>query len=301
MLKEKREVLQGVMSIFEIVVSVTSFVIAAWIRNLFSINYLYSKDYTIIILSIIPIWYMLFRMTNLSRFQRTKGFTLYFMEYLFVVSIGTAILFVFVGMFKLASISRLVLLVFAPLCFILLFLSKIFIYKILSIRTKKEQSTRNLLIIADNDSEYFIDQVLQNNFLGYCIKVIITDSEKIIEKYILDHTVLPTIIDIKKFIEIESIDEVVYCKLDFNEAEVKNLIYACEEIGVVFQLQSQLFSMVKIKAHINYFGETPFLTFANTPSSYAMLKIKSIFDFSFALFVITLASPFFLVIAILIS
>lgn len=301
MLKEKKEVIQAVLSIFEIFVSIMSFVIAAWLRNLFSIDYLYSKDYIIILLSIVPVWYILFRMTNLSRFQRSSGFTIYFMEYLFVVSIGTAILFVFVGMFKLGTISRLVLLVFAPICFVLLFLSKVLIFKIMSFRTKNEQSTRNLLIIADDNSEFFIDQVLQNHILGYKVRVIITDSEKITDKYIIEHTVLPSIIDIKKFIEIEAIDEVVYCKLDFNEKEVKNLIYACEEIGVVFQLQSQLFSMVKIKAHVNYFGETPFLTFANTPSSYAMLKLKFIFDFLFALSVILITSPFFIIIAILIK
>jgi len=297
MIKEKKEVFQGLMSIFEIGISILALAIAAWVRNLFSLSYLYTKDYIIILLSIVPLWYVLFKMTNLSRFQRTKGYTLYFMEYLFVVSIGTAILFLLVGMLKLGSISRLVLLVFAPIDFTILFLSKILIYKILTEYSNNSTGSRNLLIIADDNSDFFIDQVIQNNILGYSIRVIITDSEKITDKYIMEYSVLPTIIDIKKFIEIESIDEVVYCKSDFNEIEVKNLIYACEEIGVVFQLQSQLFSMAKIKAHINYFGETPFLTFANTPSSYVQLKLKSIFDFCFALVVIIVLSPILIIIA----
>ncbi len=52
---------------------------------------------------------------------------------------------------------------------------------------------------------------------------------------------------------------------------------------------------------MNYFGNTPFLSFTNTPSDFVKLKIKKVFDFIFSFFLLLMISPIFLTIAILIK
>jgi exopolysaccharide biosynthesis polyprenyl glycosylphosphotransferase len=94
---------------------------------------------------------------------------------------------------------------------------------------------------------------------------------------------------------------VIYCKNQINQNSLKGLIHDCEEVGVVFRMQSQLFSKSATKARLNHFGDTPFLTFNNTPSDHFAYQVKNVFSVLVAFFVLLIWSPVMLAISILIK
>ena len=76
---------------------------------------------------------------------------------------------------------------------------------------------------------------------------------------------------------------------------------ACQEVGVVFRLNSQLINMTASPSEIHHFDSIPFITYHNKPSNEFALSWKYVFDFTFSLFVIVLWMPIFIIIGIMIK
>ena len=84
----------------------------------------------------------------------------------------------------------------------------------------KGYNSRNVVIIADDSSEPFIERILENKEWGYILKYIITNSSKLYKKYKDIVNVHPENVSLPNLIDINVIDEVIYCK---NEIDQKNL------------------------------------------------------------------------------
>lgn len=302
MIREREKTIETLIGFGDICLTITSLLIAYVISkssNLYSL--LQNREYIVIILMIIPTWYVLLNLSNQNKIHRVKTVSLLFIDYLIVITSGLGIIFLAVFAFKLESISRIVIFSFGLINFIVLFSLKILTLYLFKRYREKGYNSKNLMIIADESSEDLIQALIDNTFWGYIIKVIITDSEPITNKYIHQHTVLPNNTNIDKFIELETIDEIIYCKKDIVPDEVRKLVYSCQEIGVVFRLKSQIYSMIASKSYMSYLDETPFFTFSKTPTDYFGLKIKVLFDFLFAFVVLLLFLPFFILIGIIIK
>jgi len=302
MIREKEQVINNVVGAADVIITIISFIIAFNIGDyIFDDRLIFSTQYYIILLLIIPTWLVLLQLSDLKRLHRVKPYSVILLEYTIVVAIGLSMLFLFMFILKLEWISRLVIGLFGVIDLFLLYFLKIILYKVFKYYRRKGYNTRNIIIIADDSSDIFIERVINNTYWGFQVIGIITDSDRISGKYGDRFRIFPVETSVRKLTEEKTIDEVIYCKQDIEQNTIRQLIYACEEIGVVFRMQSQLFSMIATKAHINYFGDTPFLTFTNTPTDYLALKIKTIFDFFTSLIILILSSPMLLIIAIIIK
>jgi len=302
MLKQKEQFVDNIFAAISVVLSVICLFIAYYVRQHRLVLPISSgNEYNILIAVLIPTWFLLLRYSGFSRLDRVRSYAVIFFELCIVIATGLALLFLFIFSLKLDDISRIVVFVFGIVNLTVLYFFKIAVLSALKRFRRKGFNTKNIMIIADENSDEIIDKIIHNTFWGYIIKVIITDSEKIIDQYINSYPVLPSNTNIDKFLEIETIDEVIYCRQEFSHREIKRLIYSCQEIGVTFCLQSQLHSMIAAKSYMSYFGEIPFFTFSKTPTNYFALKTKTIFDFFFALFVILITSPILIVIALIIK
>jgi exopolysaccharide biosynthesis polyprenyl glycosylphosphotransferase len=297
MFKDKEQILSFLLGLFDVLIAFGAFYISFYIRHQYVS---FNAEYIILLILMVPIWFLLLKLTALSAFNQAKPYSVILLDYIIVNTLGAVFLFFIIFLLKLDTISRSVIFVFVPISFVLHFVIRISIKEIFKIYRKKGINTRNLLIIADESSEFFIDKLIKDAFLGYKIKVIFTDSEKITNKYINDYTVLPENTNMSDFLEIEAIDEAIYLKENIDLEEVKKMIYACDEIGVVFHVQSPLFNLIATKAHISYFNYIPFLTFSKGPTNYMALKLKSFIDYLLAGLILIGSSPFLLIIMILI-
>jgi len=150
-------------------------------------------------------------------------------------------------------------------------------------------------------SEEFIERILENKEWGFILKYIVTNSSYLYKKYKDRIDVHPERINLRNLLDIDVIDEVIYCRNEINQNNLKGLIHDCEEVGVVFRMQSKLFSKSATKAHLNHFDDTPFLTFDNTPSDHFAYKVKNVFSVVVSFFILAIWTPVILCVSLLIK
>lgn len=298
MIKEREQQINNIFGVADVILSILSFVLAYLIRDIFFEPPITARnEYLIIALLIIPTWFILIKSVHLAEMHRTKTYSVIFASYLKVVVIGLGVIFLSVFIFKLNSISRLVILFFGVTNLFALFTTRILVYRFMKYFRVKGFNTRNVIVIADDSSEDFIERILENKEWGFILKYIITNSSYLYKKYKDQLSIHPERINIRNLMDINVIDEVIYCKNEINQNNLKSLIHDCEEVGVVFRMQSQLFSKSANKAHLNHFDEMPFLTFDNTPSDHFAFKIKNVLSVVAAFFIMVIWSPVMLGIA----
>jgi len=159
----------------------------------------------------------------------------------------------------------------------------------------------NVIIFADDKSKNLISDIILHKEWGFRILMIITDSELIRKKFGKTTRILPDKISIRDLVKIDIIDEVIYSKSELNNAQVHDLIGICEEIGVIFRLQSNLSPMTYTNAYLAHFNDVSFLTFNHSQKNYLALSWKTFMDFWISFMLIFILSPFMLAIAILIK
>ncbi|MCD4791251.1 MAG: sugar transferase [Bacteroidales bacterium] len=302
MIKEREQQINNIFGVFDVILSAFSFLLAYLIRNLIFVSELSAtNEYLIIGLLIIPTWFILLKSVHLTEMHRTKTYSMILASYLKVIVIGMGAIFLFAFLFKLNNISRLVILLFGLIDLIMLFSVRLAVYRAMKYFRVKGYNSRNIIVIADDSSEEFINKILNNKEWGYILKHIITNSSNLYKKYKDLVSVHTERLNLRNIIDKDVIDEVIYCKNEINQNSIRNIIHDCEEVGVVFMMQSQLFSTSATKAHLNHFDEMPFLTFDNTPSDHFALRVKNSLSVLAAFFILFIWSPVMFAIALLIK
>jgi exopolysaccharide biosynthesis polyprenyl glycosylphosphotransferase len=228
-------------------------------------------------------------------------YSVLFVEYLTAIIIGNVLLYVAIVFLDLNLVSRLVLAFFALLNLIVLYSYKFILSATMKYLRREGLNSRFILIIADEDSSYFIDRLIETKDWGYRIWAIMTDDEVIKMKYGKEFHIIPCVSDLSEVIDNKAIDEVFYCKSSLEQNEIQKFIYSCAEVGVVFRMQSLLLNYIKMQSTLSFLNQMPFLTFRNTPDNYLALKFKAIQDYIISIVVLILLSPIMLVIAFMIK
>lgn len=302
MIREREKQTSRISGIVISIISVLVFIGAFQVTEYYYYGYLpYSNEYLIVALLIIPLWYIGIIQTNLTGFNKLKSnLTIIVETGLFVIT-GTAFLALFQVAFDLNQVNNYVILTFAILNFILISLILVSSNNYYKKLYNKGLNVQNIILIADANCIDFIERLDLNKEWGYNINTIISESEIIEEIFGRRFRVIKEIDRLPFLLRKDVIDEVLYCRNTIDQDEIRNLIYHCEEIGVIFKLQSSFFHMPSTKTHLTYYDETPFLTFSNTPSSKFTHNWKLLVDIMASSFILLIWSPFILVIAIAIK
>ena len=122
MLKEKEQQINNIFGFVDVIISVLSFITAYLIRNVFFVPPLSAQnEYLVVGLVIIPTWFILLKSVHLTEVHRTKTYSKILVSYLKVIVFGLSVIFLFMFVFKLNNISRLVILFFGVINFFSLF------------------------------------------------------------------------------------------------------------------------------------------------------------------------------------
>lgn len=301
MLKEREPILEKLSIAFQVILTIGCFYTAIWIIDNFVHPIQNGYQYDIISFIIAPLWLVILEQANLGLIGRFKMYSTLFIEYLTAIILGNVLLYTTIVILDLDSVSRLVLAAFAILNLIVLYSFKFVLSATMKYFRRMGLNSRLILIIADRDSDYFIDRLIATKDWGYHIWAIMSDDQHIAAKYKRHYKILSYETELSTVIDGKGIDEVIYCKSFFDQNEIQRFIYTCAEVGIVFRMQSQLLSCVKMQSTVSFLNQMPFLTFRNTPDNYLALKVKSFLDYSISLFAVLLLAPLMLVIAILIK
>jgi len=285
--------------------------IAAAFQIAFLLNY-YSEgdffffvrgDLTVIFLVILPIWLVTLYFINATEIPRTKRYRTILFEYIQSSVAVSAILLLFYFVFKLGYLSRLFLVEFAFLGFLFLLFARTMEYKVFKIYRARGFNYVNLVLIADNTSIPFIEDLRQNVDWGYRITFIFSSSDLLVEKYGRIYRILPekSKMVINDLMEVDTIDEVIYIKKDVIPSEVRRTMRSCEELGVVFRLKYRDVQMNLTNAFTSVIGNEKFLTFINVPYKPAAIATKKFMDITGSIILLLILSPLMLFITLLIK
>lgn len=302
MIKEREQVLEKLSIVFQVILTLICFLGAMRITNaFFSPLEWSSNEYKILSFIVVLLWAILLDQFSLGRVGRLKMYSISFIEYITIIIVGNILLFAAIVILDFSSISRTFLAVFAVVNFVVLYSFKYVLASFMKYIRREGMNSRLILIIADKDSNFFIDRLIENKDWGYRVWAIMSDDKEIIDSYGKEYLTIPHESDLSVVIDKRAIDEVFYCKSSLNQNEIQRYIYSCAEVGVVFRMQSLLLNYVKMQSTLSFLNQMPFLTFRNTPDNYLALKLKSIIDYVVSLGVLIVLSPAMIFIATLIK
>jgi len=187
--------------------------------------------------------------------------------------------------------------------FVFLFFIRILEYKLFKNYSKKRHIHRKVVIIADDSSVPFIEDLISKKELAYKVVVIFTQSDSVRKKYenkiiILPEKYLGILIDL---IEVDLIDEVLFLKDKVGPAEVREIVATCEDLGVTFRMPYNESKVSLTSAIRTTFANGNYLSFINIPYHSFANAIRKTMDINMAHLIIVVLSPLFAVISVLIK
>ena len=162
-------------------------------------------------------------------------------------------------------------------------LFRLIAYKALKAYRYFGRSTHHVLIIADAFSDGVIENLLIQKEWGFKIVSILTDSKLIKAKYGPQIKIIPSQEKLKNVIDNTVIDEVIYCKRDVDIELIKRVIGICNEVGVIFRLQSSVSPLDPTEFQLKTLNKSKDLSIVDMPSNSLSLLLKSMGDIYFSI------------------
>jgi exopolysaccharide biosynthesis polyprenyl glycosylphosphotransferase len=246
-------------------------------------------------------WYAITRITSMARVPRTQRYrtlVFQFARVTFIVFLG---LVAFKLIFGLTSLPVLLIVVYVSALFIVTLFFRLLSFKILKFSRTYGRDAHNVLMIADAFSDGVIEKLLKQKEWGFRIDTIYTQSKLIKTKYGSKFNIISDESSIKSSIDKQVIDEVIYCRRDVDIDLIRRIVVLCDEIGIIFRLQSSVSPLDPTEFQLKTVNRTRDLIIVDTPSNNLSLILKSMGDIYFSILTIILLIPFFLLIGVIIK
>lgn len=260
------------------------------------------KEFFLLFSLVLPSWILILHICNVARIPRTSRYSRLFFEFMQFTVLSVAVLFLIQLVLKFDSVSANFIFVLSFMSMILLYCLRIIEFKIFKLYRANGYNYINLVIIADGSSELFIEKLLEQKDWGYRILMIMTDSKLLKAKFSGRIKVMPekSLFSLKNLLEFDIVDEVIYYKRKMHQPNVKQLIKSCEEIGVVFRINSDISPVLISTGYASQIWTTSFLSFVNIPDDSFGIAWKNLMDVFLSFFFILALSPFMLIIVLII-
>lgn len=260
------------------------------------------KEFFLLFSLILPSWVLILHICNVARIPRTSRYSRLFFEFMQFTVLSVAVLFLIQLILKFDSVTANFIFVLSFMSMILLYCLRIIEFKIFKLYRANGYNYINLVIIADGSSELFIEKLLEQKDWGYRILMIMTDSKLLKAKFSGRIKVMPekSLFSLKNLLEFDIVDEVIYYKRKMHQPNVKQLIKSCEEIGVVFRINSDISPVLISTGYASQIWTTSFLSFVNIPDDSFGIAWKNLMDVFLSFFFILALSPFMLIIVLII-
>ena len=253
-------------------------------------------------LAILPLWILILYLIKFTQIP-TKRYKVLILVYVNSSLIILFFLILFCFIFDLFPIPLRLLMEISLFGFVLLFFVRIMEYKVFKNYAKKRHIHRKVVIIADDSSVPFIEDLLSKKELAYKVVVIFTQSTIVRNKYEDKIIILPEkyLGILNDLIEVDLIDEVLFLKDEADPSKVRETVATCEELGVTFRMPYNDSKVSLSSAIRTTFANGNYLSFINIPYHSYALAIRKTMDINMALLIIIILSPLFAIIGIIIK
>lgn len=284
--------------LFSILTFYLSFLI---VKNLGNPYLVFSNEYIILSVLLIPTLTILLQATNLARVPRTSRYLSIFFDFARFSIPFSILIFIYIYVLKLEDISLKAVLLYIPLNISVLCIIRIITFSFFKFYRSTGHNTNFVLLIADETSIPIIDKIIDRKEWGFKILFILSNSNIIREKYGHLFKIFPDKVGFKNLIDVDIVDEVIYCKKSIEKEKLETFVKTCEETGVVFRMQNDLSTISYKDSDLCYFEEIPMLTFMNTPSNQIGLIWKTVSESVISFLTLLMLSSVMFLVAILIK
>ncbi len=246
-------------------------------------------------------WFVLSRITAMAKIPRTQRYLTQAVQLARSIFIVFLALIVVKVVFRFTSLPVLLIVVYSGVLFILTILFRLLAFRALQVYRTYGGSLHHVLIIADAFSDGIIENLLMQKEWGFKIVSILTDSKLIKAKYSSQINIISPQEKLKNVIDQSVVDEVIYCRRDVDIELIKEAVNICNEVGVIFRLQSSVSPLDPTEFQLKTLNNARDLTIVDAPSNKLSLVLKSVGDIYFSIMALILLLPVFLVIGTIIK
>lgn len=265
---------------------------------------LFFSDYNLLglFIWIFPSWIIILTLVKLTGIPTKRHKVLFFLYLQSSISIFF-ILTLCNYFFRLDTIPRMFLAELSFFSFLFLFFGRLAIFNMLKMFGKKGYKNTNIIIVADDSSVSFIENLLAKVELGFKVVVIFTESALVKSKFeniaiILSENFLGILNDL---IKVDFIDEVLYLKENTDSASVREILRTCEDLGITMRLKAKDSKVNLSSAVRTDIADGKFLSFENIPNNSYAMAIKKTIDINIALLAIVILFPVLVLLSILVK
>lgn len=260
------------------------------------------NGHLLIFLLVAPLWVVVLKYSGTYESVRKKSYVETF--WLITKSHFIAMMILFALLFVTDSdrVSRLLILIFGSIVFVLLLCGRFAIMMTLRAMRRRGLNYRNILIVGTGKRvRRYADLICSRSELGLRIFGYVDDEPAPSDREILGSEIVGTLNDVASIIEKNVIDEVVIGLPRRFLPQIGEVIAVCEETGTEVTLVADFFDIAIAKLHTTMFYDIPLLTFSTTPSQQLQLHLKDCVDRLGSLILLLLTSPLFLAAAVTIK
>jgi exopolysaccharide biosynthesis polyprenyl glycosylphosphotransferase len=246
-------------------------------------------------------WLALTQLTTLAilpRTQRQRILFLRFLQVFFIEFIISTIIWFAIGR---NTIHFILVPLFCILSLLSTFIIRFLSYNVFKHYRARGYNTRYLVVIADQFSDGVIEKLIERKEWGFQLKYILSNSKLIKAKYGQHTKVYRENADLRYLLDCDVIDEVIFCKNKIETKQILDILKICEEVGVLFRMQSNLSPLKPVRLQLRTINMSTSFQLVDIPSNSFGLIIKNITDIYVSAVALILLSPILILISILIK
>jgi len=259
---EKSQRIRNITTTTDLLVTILAFLLAYWIRDVFSKgNPVSFLSHVALLPLILAIWSFFLVYFGAYRSPRESTLFDYGWAVVRAVLTGLALLFTLLFIFRIIYVSRAIVIMFAFLDSVALLGIRLWVVWYFRRSLRDGNSYLQVLIIGTGNRAVRLSKVLQQNSEWGLHIVGHLDSDKtLVGTRVSDAEVLGVVDDISSILKEHVIDEVILAIPRAMIPNVEKIAYACEEEGVRFRVMADVFDVQVARMELVEFGGLPLLT-----------------------------------------
>ncbi len=306
MFSRHNRMIESLYALADALIALASFWIARQIRlDMGSIRPLYSiSNYLWIVPLLVAIWVGVGWVTGLYRETEEEGFRRAVAGSLKVAILASLCAFAVIFAIKFEYISRTLLVLYASLDFVLMVA-----FRLVAGRLRISLAgCRHFLLVGYTRDTFEIARAIESNerrgmrLAGFAWVAPQAETPSRAAPPVLRHTYpIYAVHELPQLLRRHVIDEVIFTVSKDELDQLENTFLICEQEGVKTRLALSFFPHTLSKVSLERMREMPLLTFSTTPENEYLMLLKRLLDFVMAAIMVTVLSPFFVTLSILVK
>jgi exopolysaccharide biosynthesis polyprenyl glycosylphosphotransferase len=258
-------------------------------------------EYSIFMMIVLVSWYIKIKISSQARLPRTQRYLYLIFSNAQTYLIISIVVFIFKNIVKLNSITDTFVLIYLLFFFFVTLFYKLLGYRFLKIYRQSGYNLHHVIIIADAFSDQIIEKLIDQKEWGFKIRGIVTNSKLIQKKFGNKIPIIPEGEELMSLLGERVIDEIIYSKSQIDEIQVADIMKLCNEVGIIFRLQSSVSPIDHLNFQFKTLNESKSITLIDGPANHFSVLVKTFTDYYFSITAMVMLSPLFLLIALLIK